>query len=112
MSSRARRKRVKRIRNTVTVGTLLFLLLIGTFALTAKTASADGAENKRFKYYTSITVNDGDTLWAIADAHMSKEYKTINAYIKEVQTINHLSGTDIISGNSLVIPYYSDEYKQ
>lgn len=107
----SRRRRTKKIRSKVTFGLLLVLLVIGTFALTTKTASADNAENKRFKYYTNITVQDGDTLWSIAEANRTQEYANINAYIKEVQSINHLNGSDIISGTTLVIPYYSDEYK-
>lgn len=111
MSRRERRRRKNRIRYTVTVGTLLIMLVVGLFALSAKPANAGDSASQRFKYYTSITVHEGDTLWSIANEHMSKEYPTINKYISEVQKINHLSGTEIISGSTLVIPYYSDEYK-
>lgn len=111
MSRRARRRRARNIRYTVSVGVLLIMIVVGFFALSAKPASAGDSSSQRFKYYTSITVQEGDTLWGIANEHMSKEYPTINKYINEVQKINHLNGTEIISGTTLVIPYYSDEYK-
>lgn len=111
MSRRARRRRAKRIRNTVTILAALFLLLIGIFAVSTKTANADAITNTRFKYYTSITVEEGDTLWSIAEEYKTEEYASIKAYIKEVKQINHISGTEIYSGSALVVPYYSDEYK-
>ncbi|MDO4492161.1 MAG: LysM peptidoglycan-binding domain-containing protein [Lachnospiraceae bacterium] len=109
--SRREKRRVKRIRQIITIGTVLFLLLIGCFGFSVRTANADSTENKRYKYYTSIQVKSGDTLWSIADEYITEEYSSINRYIKEVQKINHLEGTTIITGSTLVVPYYSDEYK-
>ncbi|MDO4616633.1 MAG: LysM peptidoglycan-binding domain-containing protein [Lachnospiraceae bacterium] len=108
---RNKRRRSMNIRNIVTAATLLFLLMIGIFAISAKTAGAQESADPRFKYYTSITIQDGDTLWTIAEEHRTEEYDTVKAYIKEVREINHLSGDQIISGSTLVIPYYTDEYK-
>ncbi len=104
-------KRTRKIRSTVTVLIIAFLILIGIFAVSVKTASAEASENQRFKYYTNITVQSGDTLWSIAEEYRTEEYKTVSTYIKEVQEINHLNGSDIISGSTLVVPYYSDTYK-
>lgn len=112
MSRRARRRRAKRIRNTVTVGVVLILLVMASLGLTAKTTSAGDANHHSYKYYTSISIKDGDTLWSIAEEHITKEYSTMNEYIKEVQTLNGLNGTNIRSGCTLVIPYYSEEYQQ
>ena len=46
------------------------------------------------KYYTSIEVQSGDTLWS-------------NAYIDEVCSINKISQNEIHAGQYLTIPYYS-----
>ncbi len=104
-------RRARKVRNTITLCALLIILVAASFAFTAKTASADNTDNKRYKYYTSIEINDGDTLWSIAEEHMTEEYSSVKAYIKEVQSLNHMSGTKIVCGTSIVIPYYSDEYK-
>ena len=38
-------------------------------------------------------------------------YESRNDYIEEVMAINNLSGSKIIEGYHLVIPYYDSEYK-
>ncbi len=64
------------------------------------------------KYYTSITVEPGDSLWSIAAEHYTLGYDDPSDYIKEVMHINHLKDeNEIISGSTLVIPYYSEEIK-
>lgn len=64
------------------------------------------------KYYTSIIVEPGDSLWSIAEEHYVLGYDEPSDYIKEVMHINHLKDeNEIISGSTLVIPYYSEEIK-
>ena len=63
------------------------------------------------KYYTSIRVSSGDTLWDIAKEYRTEEYSDISSYIAEVREINHLSSNQITDGMYLCIPYYSEEYK-
>lgn len=64
------------------------------------------------KYYTSVTVQPGDSLWTIAEEHYALGYDSPADYIKEVMHINHIDDeNEIISGSSLVIPYYSEEIK-
>ena len=64
-----------------------------------------------FKYYKSVTVQPGDSLWSIAADNMSEEYDSIQDYIDEVCFINSLSNTCIHAGKNLTIPYYSAEFK-
>lgn len=59
------------------------------------------------KCYTSILVEDGDTLWGIASDYMTSEYDGVEAYIREVCELNHLDGDRIRAGEYLVIPYYN-----
>ena len=65
-----------------------------------------------FKYYTSVTVESGETLWDIADEFVEYSYyKNKNSYIKEVQSINHLDeNCSIDAGQILILPYYSSQY--
>lgn len=64
------------------------------------------------KYYTSITVQPGDSLWSIAEEHYVLGYDNTADYIEEVMHINHLEDeNEIVSGSTLVIPYYSEEIK-
>ena len=65
-----------------------------------------------FKYYTSVTIEDGETLWDIADKFIDYNYyKNKNSYITEVQHINHLDeNCSIDAGQILILPYYSNQY--
>lgn len=68
--------------------------------------------NSGFKYYTSVTVGAGETLWELADNYVDyNNYKDKNSYIAEVKSINHLDeeGT-VTAGQMLIFPYYSLEF--
>ena len=91
---------------------LAVVIGIAVFRFTAQPAIADSrSEAPRYKYYTSICVAPGDSLWSIAEEYMSSDYETVYDYISEVQEINHLSGDYLRAGTKLCVPYYSDEYK-
>ena len=59
------------------------------------------------KYYKSIQIHCGDTLWNIAEENMSDDYESVNDYITEVKKINKLSSDQIQDSQYLMVPYYS-----
>ena len=63
------------------------------------------------KYYTSIRIESGDTLWNIADEYIEGFNITKNEYIAEVCQINSISQDNIHAGDYIVIPYYSKDEK-
>lgn len=69
--------------------------------------NADSHSSDRPKYYKSIQIKAGDTLWQIAEQNMSNEYDSITDYILEVKRINNLASDNIQSSQYLMIPYYS-----
>ncbi len=75
------------------------------------TTSVQGSSTPTYKYYTSLKVETGDTIWDLADEHISKEYDSIQEYIKEVEVINNIDADNITEGQILVFPYYSSELK-
>ena len=89
------------------MGIALLSMLFG--AIRTQAAPAEPA----YKYYTSVQIQSGDTLWSIADLYMTEEYASIDAYIDEVCSINHIAADDTIhAGQYLTVPYYSDVYLQ
>ncbi len=86
--------------------TILFTLLIMFFAAVPSFA---GAGTEREKLYTSVLIEEGDSLWSIASEHACPEYSDTSKFIREVMSINHLTDEDSIhEGAYLVIPYYAD----
>lgn len=77
-------------------------------SITFGTINAQAAPSKTTnKYYTSIQIESGDTLWAIADEYITDDYTDMNEYIREVCSINHISEDEIHAGQYIVVPYYA-----
>lgn len=94
---------------------ILFALLASVgmiFVCAVSYRSIRTSASSGFKYYTSVTVENGETLWDIADEYVDYNYyKNKNSYITEVQGINHLNDNCSISaGQILILPYYSSQY--
>lgn len=108
---RSRREAVRKQR--ITFISILFVAMfatIGFIAFGVTNAQAAPAEPS-YKYYTSIQLEKGDTLWNIANEYMSDEYASTDEYIAEVCALNSISATDPIhAGQYLTVPYYSNEY--
>ena len=107
---RSRRRAVRKQRVAALMALIVMVVAIaGCMIFGATKAQAAPAETS-YKYYTSIQVQKGDTLWDIACNYMTDEYENVNEYIAEICEINHLAESDIHSGQYLTIPYYSSEY--
>ena len=68
-------------------------------------ARTNAAESSR-KYYTSIMIEPGDTLWSIAYEYITPEYNGIEEYIAELRRLNHLDGDKIHAGRYLAVPCF------
>lgn len=86
---------------------LVFLMIMCIFK--GGTMIADAYANRevsRQKYYESICIKDGDTLWSIASQYISEEYGNKDEYIRELMRMNGLKTDCIQSGNYLTVTYY------
>lgn len=113
--SRARRIRICRLRRNILFGISAVLLvitgvIIGSTLLASSRANASN-EEVLYKYYTSIEVQPGDTLWSIADTYRNEDTEDKEAYIDELVTLNNLKDTTIHAGDYITVAYYSDEFK-
>lgn len=105
---RRREQRKKYLITSLAALATCCIALLGAISYNAiHTDAASG-----FKYYTGIIVENGDTLWELADQYMDyNHYKDKQAYISEVKSMNHLDGNEeLYTGQFLVVPYYSAEY--
>lgn len=95
------RRRVAFIGGVVVLA--LVLVLLGT-----SVASAKDIDDSKTKYYTSITIESGDTLWSISEKYMYDEYDSVEDYMKELMNINGLTSDKLYAGNNLVVVYCGD----
>jgi len=83
--------------------------ILGSMILTDAKAETDNHETV-YKYYKSIEIKSGDTLWSIANEYKS-ENCTTQDYISEVKTLNGLVTDNIQDSQHLMIVYYDTEYR-
>ncbi len=91
----------------LTVGFICTLLIFGLVIGFGPAGDKVDASNINEKYFMCIDIEPDDTLWSIACEYMSEEYDSVEDYIAEIKSINNLTSDKIISGGTLVIPYYS-----
>lgn len=112
---RAMQKKMARqiqIRNQLLILMLAaFIVLTVSFFFNSFSAKASVEANRTYKYFKSIEVQKGDTLWSIAEENKDEHYISTAQYIKEVKSMNSLSDNTITSGQHIIIPYYSSELK-
>lgn len=97
---------------------LLVFILTGTLAgFQMMTGASSRPQQQAWKYHTTVTIPYGEGLEDIVDQYCSSTYyKSREDYVREVCCINSLpyhrgETPDLPSGTSLVVPYYSTEYK-
>ena len=88
---------------------IIMILGLSAFYGSGLVSAHDNAKDNsiRYKYYKSIQIHCGDTLWNIAEENMSDDYESVNDYITEVKKINKLSSDQIQDSQYLMVPYYS-----
>lgn len=84
---------------------ILVLFCIGCFITGFSKVKSE--ESSHQKYYTSIEIQEGDSLWSIAKSNMTEEYSSEQEYIDEVKEMNHLTNNQITKGRHIVIPHYT-----
>ena len=90
--------------------TILIVFGIGFGFGTLFTRAQEPEQDSAHKYFTSIEIEKGDTLWNIAGEYMDDtHYMSREDYLNEVMTINRMTNSKLVSGHKLIVPYYSDD---
>ena len=118
----AAEKSMKRIKNSkgknrkvhgskLTLCIVAFIIIAGlSIVLGSNLASAhDKSEQSEQKFYKSIEIKEGDTLWGIAKEYRGDDYNSIYDYIDEVMSINGLTSDQIHAGQYLTVAYYDTQ---
>lgn len=109
--NRIRRMRVIRRRLLMVILTIILVLILSLSYHAILSEANTGDKEIKYKYYTSIEIQYGESLWSIAEEHKGDDYASVNDYIHEVMKINHLKDDNVSAGQYLVIPYFSTEFK-
>lgn len=111
---REKQKRAKAVakRRMILLLTMIFMVTIGSVVFGGIFSSAQTTETPvTYKYYKSIKIEKGDTLWSIAKEYCTENYEDTREYIEELKEINNLTSDEIHHGQYLVVAYYDAEFK-
>lgn len=88
---------------------LAVLTTFGTYNGIGQVSAHDGKSEdlSARRYYKSIEVQAGDTLWDIAELYIDEQrYSSVNEYINELIEINQLGSSRIHEGRYLTVVYW------
>lgn len=110
-NNRMRRRRELRHRFLTCIFTFVLAVGFSFLFFGFRTKAQGNDEEILYKYYKSVVVEAGDTLWDYADEYSTKEYYDSHQdYINEVMQMNGLYDDQITEGQHIVLPYYSPEF--
>lgn len=85
-------RKKKKMSAVITLILFCGCFLFGSFLSFAQNSRTE--EPVQFKCYKSIVIQEGDSLWSLAERHIDSESETIQ------------------TGEHLIIPYYTTEFPQ
>lgn len=101
--------RGRSVRFMVIAATLVVLFVSFILGSVIVKAGNDKATANERMYFTSIVVNEGDTLWNIASEHVDyNHYSSVYEYMNEIIELNHIESSEIFAGKKLLITYYAE----
>ncbi|MGN0365110.1 MAG: hypothetical protein ACI4E5_04120 [Suilimivivens sp.] len=110
-NNRLRRRRQLRRHLIMCMLTFVLVISLSSVFFAFRTKAQNSNEDILYKYYKSVMVEDGDTLWNYAELYGNKQVHEKNEdYIKEVIEMNFLDSDEITAGQYLILPYYSPEF--
>lgn len=100
----------KQLNRFFTALVIIVITVCAILLLNKNVASADvnGEVPQLKKYYKTITIESGDTLWSIAKEYKSGSYKNTKEYVNELMSMNQLTSDEIISGQKLLVAYFAE----
>ena len=107
-----KRRNTKKRRQIQIIASLIGVVVLSIVTLTMSAGEINAVSDlseHTYKYFTTVYVETGDSLWSIASRYATDEYSDLNAYIEEIKQLNDLSGTHLQHGSYICVPYYSTD---
>lgn len=105
--SLARREAEVRAQKCCIALTIVFVVLVGIMWCTSlQIFEGEDEVVIKNKYYKTICVEAGDTLWDIAGEYVEGTGVSRQEYIQEVCELNGLEADEIVVGEYIVVAYY------
>ena len=104
-------RKKKKMSAVITLILFCGCFLFGSFLSFAQNSRTE--EPVQFKCYKSIVIQEGDSLWSLAERHIDSESSESETAVKEyIKELKQLESETIQTGEHLIIPYYTTEFPQ
>ena len=105
--SLAKREAQLRTRKRLLAIALLILLIMGIlFGIKVPVLAGKEENGTVQKYYKTICIEAGDTLWDIAGEYMTDSNMTRQEYVDAICSLNDIEADEIVAGDQLIVMYY------
>ena len=109
-----KKQRNRSLRNFISGVLTVILTIVVSFGIGSFYANAQESDEApaEIKYYKSIQIEKGDSLWSIAKVYMNDDYESVYDYMAELVQINQLDDEEIdylMEGDYLTVAYYAAE---
>lgn len=105
---KTRRTANRRFRSFTVILLMILAFCSGFFGHTLLNARAEEEETPKLnRYYTSVQLRQGDSLWDIARQYSSGSGYSCREYVEELKRMNGLTSEQIHSGEYLTVVYFA-----
>lgn len=110
MSRRNRRidrRRQVALYKGILIGIAVCICLVLTIILSDFGKVNASGEIHRQKQYVTVEVEEGDSIWSIAEEYKSDEYNSTRDLVEEIEVMNGLQENTVLKpGNRIMVPNY------
>ncbi len=85
--------------------TAAFVVIVGCTISDSFLSLAQEDNEIQGKFYKSITIEKGDTLWDIAEQYLTDDYTSVQEYVYALKEINNMKSDLIFAGDKLIVAY-------
>lgn len=97
--------------NNILLKLIIPVIILAVITLGSIMVKASETDTRPYlkKYCTSVEVTSDDTLWSL-EADYNNGLEDRNTYINNIMQLNNMTSDTIITGNHLLLYYYSSEH--
>lgn len=98
--------RIQRI--GILVMSLAMIAAVSLFSVLFASNPVEASDGKKtIKSYICVEIQDGDSLWSIAQEYMTEEFASVDALLMQIEEANGLHKDTVLKpGNKIMVPRY------
>ena len=106
-----RENQVRRQKRILAISAIVVISLIVLLGSSIHAFASNSDDVNLYTYYESVQVEDGDTVWTIADRYVNTSKISKQDYVNEICSMNHLQNGQIHAGEYIIVATYSTDVR-